>query len=74
MIGTHVESLVADAYCKGIREFDVQAAYEAMLKDGSQLTDQGGYGRTGLADYLRLGYVACDKTREATARHPRICL
>jgi len=68
MIGTHVESLVADAYCKGIREFDVQAAYEAMLKDGSQLTDQGGYGRTGLADYLRLGYVACDKTREATAR------
>ena len=68
MIGTHVESLVADAWCKGIRDFDVQTAYQAMIKDGSQPTDWGGYGRMGLPEYQKLGYVACDKTKEATAR------
>jgi len=68
MIGTHVESLVADAYAKGIRDFDVDTAYQAMVKDGTIPTDFGGYGRVGLEPYLNLGYVPADQIREATAR------
>jgi predicted alpha-1,2-mannosidase len=68
MIGTHVESLVADAYLKGIRDFDVESAWQAMIKDGTTPTDWGGRGRVGLPEYMELGYVACDKTKEATAR------
>jgi len=30
MIGTHADSVIADAYCKGIRNFDVEKAYKAM--------------------------------------------
>jgi len=68
MIGTHVESLVADAYLKGIHDFDVEAAWQAMIKDVTVPTDWGGRGRVGLDEYVQLGYVACDKTKEATAR------
>ncbi len=68
MIGTHVESLIADAYFKGIRDFDVNAAYAAMVKDGTEASDSGAYGRVGVKDYIKLGYVPCDKYGEATAR------
>lgn len=68
MIGTHVESLVADAYAKGIHDFDVETAYKAMVKDGTTPTDFGGHGRVGLEWYLNLGYVPSDKIHEATAR------
>ena len=68
MIGTHVESLIADAWMKGIRDFDVETAYQGMRKDGTEKSDFGGYGRVGLEYYLSLGYVPCDKVREATAR------
>lgn len=68
MIGTHVESVVADALCKGIDDFDVQLAAEASLKDCYGISDNGAYGRKGMKFYLENGYVASDKTGEATAR------
>ncbi|MBN1479089.1 glycoside hydrolase family 92 protein [candidate division KSB1 bacterium] len=68
MIGTHVESLVADAYFKGIRDFDIDDAYAAMKKDGTVPSPDGAYGRVGIADYIKLGYVPSDKYGEATAR------
>jgi predicted alpha-1,2-mannosidase len=68
MIGTHVESLIADALSKGINNFDLAAAYQACYRDATDTTGGGATGRTGLADYIRKGYVPCDKVREATAR------
>ena len=68
MIGTHVESLIADAYFKGIRDFDLNLAYEACVKDATQKSEFGGYGRKGIEYYKKLGYVPCDKIGEATAR------
>ena len=68
MIGTHVESVVADALAKGIDDFDIDVAAEASLKDATALSDNGAVGRKGLASYLERGYVACDETGEATAR------
>ncbi|TWT78916.1 Glycosyl hydrolase family 92 [Planctomycetes bacterium CA13] len=68
MIGTHVESVIADALCKGINDFDLEAAAEASIKDATALSDNNAYGRKGLKSYLERGYVASDETGEATAR------
>lgn len=36
MIGDHCIATLADAYCKGIRNFDIDKAYEAMRKNAFQ--------------------------------------
>jgi len=67
MIGTHVESLIADAFYKGIRDYDLQAAYSGAKKDASVSSDIG-RGRIGLDSYKRLGYVPYDRYDQATSR------
>lgn len=68
MIGTHADSIVADAYVKGIRDFDVEKAYAALRKDAT-LPGTGRYeARGGIEDYLKLGYVPADgKAKESAA-------
>lgn len=34
-VGTHADSLVAEAVVKGIRDFDLETAFEAVLKDAT---------------------------------------
>lgn len=72
MIGTHTDSLFADAYIKGIRNFDVEAAYEASRKNATT-PGEGARGRVGLESYLKLGYVAADETPYAAARTLEFC-
>jgi len=80
MIGTHADSVIADAYVKGIRNFDLNLAYQAVYKDAMTppLKDTvfrypawhtwNGYEvRAGLTMYKQLGYVACDKTDESVS-------
>jgi len=67
MIGTHTDSLFADAYLKGITNFDVEAAYEASVKNAT-VPGKGGKGRVGLESYLERGYVAADQTKYSAAR------
>lgn len=38
MIGNHAASVIADAYMKGIRDFDVEKAYDGMVKNATQAT------------------------------------
>ncbi|RPH37442.1 glycoside hydrolase family 92 protein, partial [bacterium] len=38
MIGHHAASIIADAYLKGMRDFDVEKAYEAMKKNALEAT------------------------------------
>lgn len=38
MIGHHAAALIADAYAKGYRDFDVNEAYEALRKNATQAT------------------------------------
>jgi predicted alpha-1,2-mannosidase len=62
MIGDHSASLFADAYLKGVRNFDVQGAYEAMKKMAFETpTDENEYkdgkGRRALQSYIKYGYV-----------------
>ena len=71
MIGTHAASVLADAAVKGIGGFDQQLALEAMLKDATVIpgdSGEDGLGRRGLAEYLKLGYVASDKSSHSVAR------
>jgi putative alpha-1,2-mannosidase len=35
MVGTHADSLIAEAVLKGIDGFDVEMAYEAVHKDAT---------------------------------------
>jgi len=58
MIATRADSVIADAYAKGIRDYDVEKAWRAVYKDATQ--SNMFRGREGLADYIRLGYVPSD--------------
>ena len=58
MIGTHADSVIADAYEKGIRDFDAEKAWRAVWKDATE--SKGKEGREGLGDYIALGYVPAD--------------
>ena len=67
MIGSHGDSIFADAYGKGIRDFDAAAAYEAMRKDATQDSPGGSTGRDHLTDYIDKGYIPTERRAAATA-------
>lgn len=69
MIGSNSANLIADAYLNGVRGFDVEMLYEAMVKNATtsegRPTDKRGnvveaVGREGVEYYNRLGYVPYD--------------
>jgi len=82
MVGGCAEMLLAEAWSKGFRGFDVNVAYAAVKKNATvpQVNDDEvrwadrqlwtGYNETrgGLANYMRLGYVAADVTAESVSR------
>jgi predicted alpha-1,2-mannosidase len=67
MISTHADSLISDAYAKGIRDYDVDAAYAQMLRDTREPGAGRYQARSGILDYLKLGYVPADKVRESAS-------
>ena len=62
MVGYHAVPVIADAYLKGIRGFDADAALDAMVASASY----GPY--DGLAQYMELGYVPIDEEGEAASK------
>lgn len=68
MIGTHAAAVIADATVKGIRDFDAEAAYRAVVKDATVPSENGAVGRRGIERYESLGYIPCDEVGEATSR------
>ncbi len=68
MTGSLIDAVFGDAAAKGIRGFDLSAAYEGLKKHATQPGDPDkGYGRRGIEDYLRLGYVADDHIKQSVA-------
>lgn len=71
MIGDHSLSLIADAYVKGIRNFDIAKAYAAMRRNAFEQPNsyedyRQGKGRRALDSYLKYGYIPLeDSVKEA---------
>ena len=82
MIGAPAEMVLAEAWTKGFRGFDLNAAYAAVKKNATvpqptddrfRWEDRGLFGRTpetrgGLSSYMSRGWVACDRTTESISR------
>jgi len=60
MIGSNSASLVADAWLKGARGYDIDMLYEAVLKNTVEEGPVSSVGRLGAAFYNELGYVPYD--------------
>ena len=60
MMGTHADAVIADAYVKGIRGFDTELAFEAMVKNATEKGNRGFSGRVGIEYFNEIGYVPAD--------------
>ncbi len=60
MIGSHSAAVIADAYLKGIRGFDINKLYEGIIKNTTAAGPVSSVGRTGYEEYNRLGYIPHD--------------
>lgn len=60
MVGNNSASIVADAYIKGLRGYDINTLYEALIKDANNEGPLSAVGRKGVKYYNELGYVPYD--------------
>ncbi|MDX9928461.1 MAG: GH92 family glycosyl hydrolase [Bacteroidales bacterium] len=60
MIGSNSASLIADSWLKGIRGYDIEKLYEAMVKNTTGHGPVRSVGRYGASWYNDLGYVPYD--------------
>ncbi len=70
MAGDHLVPIIIDAYMKGFRDWDTTFLFEAMYRKATQLPPPPlppEDGRSGLEDYLRLGYVPVDRRPESVS-------
>lgn len=78
MIGDHAISVIGDAYIKGIKNFDIYKAYEAMRKNAfesplSYDDYKNGMGRRALSSYLKYGYIPLEDTvKEAFHKNEQV--
>ena len=57
MIGSNSASIIADAYLKGVRGFDIETLYQAILKNTENEGPLRSVGRYGVEYYNELGYI-----------------
>ncbi len=61
MIGDHAAAALADAYVKGVRNFDIEKAYEGIRQNAfdspTERDYKDGKGRRALPSYLTYGYI-----------------
>src|SRR3989339_405132 len=61
MIGYHSVSVIADAFMKGINDFDISLAFEAMKKSAT-------WNHLGLPAYMEQGFIAVDDEHESVSK------
>src|SRR5690554_1974765 len=61
MIGYHAVAVIADAYLKGIRGYDVEKAYEAMKHSATQ-------DKLGLKSYKEFGFIPVEDESESVSK------
>lgn len=57
MVGNNSASVVADAYIKGMRGYDIETLYKALQHGAENEGPMDAVGRRGVAYYNKLGYV-----------------
>jgi predicted alpha-1,2-mannosidase len=69
MFGTPADVAVSEAWLKGVRDFDIEAAYGMMRQTGLTGKPAGTKfaGREGLEYYLQYGYCPSDKMSDAVS-------
>jgi predicted alpha-1,2-mannosidase len=68
MTGSPTDFVFGDAVAKGLKGFDVQAAYQGLKKHATQPVAPGlGYGRPAVAEYMKLGYIPHEAVAGAVA-------
>lgn len=60
MVGNNSASVVVDAYMKGLRGYDINTLYEALIKDANNEGPLTAVARKGVQYYNELGYVPYD--------------
>lgn len=66
MIGTHSDTVIADAYLKGNTDFDIETIYEGLREHATQPMPLAG--RVGIEDWIDLGYIAADHQSQSVSR------
>lgn len=74
MFGTPADIMITETYLKGIRDFDVETAYQAMRKTalGAPVNSRFS-GRRGIEDYLKSQYCPSDRMEQSVARTLEFC-
>ena len=63
-----IDSPFGEAAVKGIKGFDMAAAYEGLKKHATQPGNpDAGYGRRGIEEYLKFNYDPADKVEQSAA-------
>lgn len=57
MIGSNSATLIADAWLKGLRGYDIETLWEALIKNSNNAGPLSSVGRYGVDYYNKLGYV-----------------
>eukprot|EP01113_Clastostelium_recurvatum_P026084 TRINITY_DN3130_c0_g1_i1.p1 TRINITY_DN3130_c0_g1~~TRINITY_DN3130_c0_g1_i1.p1 ORF type:complete len:774 (-),score=142.72 TRINITY_DN3130_c0_g1_i1:74-2395(-) len=65
MIATHADIVIADAYFKGIVDFDHNLAYKGMVQGAT--TQQQYASRDDIVDWLHLGYVPYEASKRGAS-------
>jgi len=70
MLGTPADITITEAWLKGIRDFDVEYAYQSMRSTALGPTPRGAEfsGRRGIESYLKYNYCAADEMDEAVSK------
>jgi predicted alpha-1,2-mannosidase len=70
MIGASADIVLSETYQKGIRDFDVETAYQAMKKAalGIDLPEKGFRPREGIEKYMKYGYCPADSMDQAVSK------
>ncbi|MCR5471445.1 MAG: GH92 family glycosyl hydrolase [Prevotella sp.] len=68
MVGNNSASVVADAYLKGLRGYEIDSLWAAVIHGANAQLERSSSGRRCWQEYNELGYVPYDKIKESAAR------
>ncbi|MGM9704795.1 MAG: GH92 family glycosyl hydrolase [Prevotella sp.] len=69
MVGNNSASVVADAYLKGVRGYDIETLWQALKHDANAVHPKvSSSGRLGFEEYNKIGYVSSDNVSQSVAR------